>query len=81
MGGNIAKTRGGKNMQGFLTSLSMFVTKHPALHTLRLGGQLEGKLYMGKYIGPFLTVFSTTRTIQARGRDLFLDHFHCAFGF
>ncbi len=77
VGANIAKTRGGKNMQGFLTSLSMFVTKHPALHTLRLGGQLEGKLYMGKYIGPFLTVFSSTRTIQVSFVFLECVNFHC----
>ena len=64
IGANVMKTKGGKNVQAFLTALSVFVTKHPSLRVLRIGGQLAGKLYLGKYIGPFLAVFATTRKIE-----------------
>lgn len=51
-------------MQGFLTALSVFVTKHQSLRVLRMGGQQVGKLYLSKYIGPFLPVFASTRKLE-----------------
>lgn len=64
IGGNITKTKGGGGMQGCLTALSMFVTKHPSLQVFNLGGCSASQSYMGKYIGPLLAVFSHTRNID-----------------
>lgn len=64
IGANVVKTKGGQNVQTFLTALSVFVTKHQSLRVLRIGGQSQGKLFLGKYIGPFLAVFATTRKIE-----------------
>jgi Ran GTPase-activating protein (RanGAP) involved in mRNA processing and transport len=64
IGANVVKARGGKNVQSFLTALSVFVTKHQSLRVLRMGGQVAGKLYLGKYVGPFLAVFASTRKIE-----------------